>query len=96
MKSALLQKYTNRFYFTYKNGKMTKSSTTDKFLFGKHQIKICSYKEICFLVLFSTYFRGQPLDFWGGGRGEVSVISRGNYIMHHAWGRGALRGREGD
>ena len=48
MKSALLQKYTNRFYFTDKNGKMTKSYKTDKFLFGKHQIKICSYKEILF------------------------------------------------
>ena len=52
MKSALLQKCTNRFYFTDKNGKMTKSYTTDKFLFGKHQKKICSYKEIllsCFI-----------------------------------------------
>ena len=54
MKSAFLKKYTNRFYFTDRNGKMTKSYTTDKFLFGKHQIKICSYKEIFFLVLFST------------------------------------------
>ena len=48
MKSALLQKYTNRFYFTDKNGKMTKSYPTGKFLFGKHQIKICSNKEILF------------------------------------------------
>lgn len=24
------------------------------------------------------------------------MISRGKCIMHHAWGRGALRGREGD